>query len=223
MRLLAAFSITDVISSTPAVLPAPMATLVRSLLSLAMSIPGHLYTKTQSVQRCRARHISTSDRHSPLFKLRAQGWTTAQQHAPGQRGSMEDSTELWPRYFHPTATRPTLGTRTLPGNFQYGLYQCDNMQHVNQELFTDHFLNCINKENVKQKLKIHSSVEMFVCTTDSVLTSYCAFCKAMAHCPLSAKGVIALSGYQPRWLKLTVTRQGHGVFMFVKSLLKKTI
>lgn len=94
MRLLAAFSITDVISSTPAVLPAPMATLIHSLLCLAMSIQGPFYTKTQSVQKCLARHISTSDRHSPLFQLRAQAWTTAQQHAPGQRGCMEDSKEL---------------------------------------------------------------------------------------------------------------------------------
>lgn len=90
MRLLAAFTITDVISSTPAVLPAPTATLIRSLLCLATGIQ----TKTQSVQKCQARHISTSDRHSPHFKLRAQAWTTAQQHAPGQHGSMEDSIEL---------------------------------------------------------------------------------------------------------------------------------
>lgn len=94
MRLLAAFSITDVISSTPAVLPAPMATLIHSLLCLATGIPGQFCTKTQSVQKCQASHISTSDRHSPHFRLRAQAWTTAQQHAPGQRGSMEDSTEL---------------------------------------------------------------------------------------------------------------------------------
>lgn len=128
MRLLAAFSITDVISSMPVVLSAPMATLIRSLLCLAKSTPGHLCTKTQSVQKYQARRISASDRHNPHFKLRAQAWTTAQQHAPSQRGSMEDSTELWPHYFHPTQTRPTLGTQTLPGNFLYGLYQCDNMQ-----------------------------------------------------------------------------------------------
>lgn len=210
MTLLAAFSITDVISSTPALLPAPTATLIHSLLCLATSIPCRLCTKTQSVRRCQARHIRTSDRHSPHFKIRAQARTTAQQHAPGQRGSMEDNTELWPRYFHPTATRPTLGTQTLPGNFLYGLYQCDNMQHVNQELFTYHFLNCVNKENVRRlgapQILLWRATVPFL---------------AMAHCPLSAKGVIALSGYLPRWLKLTATRQGHGVFMFVKSLLKK--
>lgn len=80
------FSVTDVTSSRPTVLPALMATLIRSLLSRATTIPGHSYTITQDLQTPLAHHIFTS--HP------AQAWNTTQLQVLGWRGSMEHRTEL---------------------------------------------------------------------------------------------------------------------------------
>lgn len=74
------FSVTDVTSSRPTVLPALMATLLHSLLSQATTTPGHSYTITQGLQRSLAHHIFTSDP--------AQAWIRNRLQVLGRRGSM---------------------------------------------------------------------------------------------------------------------------------------
>lgn len=157
------FSVTDVTSSRPTVLPALTATLIRSLLSRATTIPGHSYTITQDLQTSLAHHIFTS--------RPAQAWNTTQLQVLGRRGSMEHRTELWLRCCRPTERRPTLGTQTLPRNFLYGSYQCDNTS-VENRLQVFFFLNCFKKRKCEFKCNIYSHVEMFVSSTEERTLSW---------------------------------------------------
>lgn len=143
-KQLPVFSCTDVISSTPVVPPPPF------LLSPAMAMPSLHHPETQNLLTFLLRHLNTDLLRLPTI-LWTQARTASQQPGLVRCGSMGDSRAACQHH------RPQMSQRgeiqTLPKNFQYGSYQCEDTIHINQEpVYRPNVYNsvsCIKENYVK--------------------------------------------------------------------------